>query len=289
MNKQDKIILVSGANGNQGGATARHLLANGWRVRALVRDTGKPSAQALAEQGAEIVVGDFDDRASLDAALEGVYGAFSVQTWFGHGSAVEEQQGKAFADAAQAAGVQHFVYTSVGGADKQTGIPHFDSKWNIEEHIRTLGLPATILRPVFFMENFNFMFRQSVMDEGQITWALQPHIKLQMIAADDIGAFAALAFEHPETYIGQAIELAGDALTMPETVETLTQVIGRSVRFNELPVDSLKSFGDEMYLMIRTHLKIQFLTAKAQRSQREEREIEPPSRREHRENREKKN
>jgi uncharacterized protein YbjT (DUF2867 family) len=251
MNKQNKIILVTGATGNQGGATARHLLANGWQIRALVRDPNKPSAQALAQQGAEVVAGDYDDRASLNAALNGVYGAFSVQTFFERGVEVEEQHGKAFADAAKAAGVQHLVYTSVGGAEKHTGIPHFDSKWHIEEHIRALGLPVTILRPVFFMDNFNFMFRQSVIEQSQITWAMHPQIKLQMIAADDIGAWATIAFENPETYIGKALEIAGDELTMPQTAETLSKVVGRPIAFNEIPLEAIKSYGEEMYLMLK--------------------------------------
>ena len=154
MSNSDKLIVVTGATGQQGGATARHLLAQGWRVRAFVRDPIKPAAQELAAKGAELVQGDLDDRASLDRALSGAYGAFSVQTFMGpEGPIGEARQGMVLADAAKAAGIQHLVYTSVGGAERKSGLPHFESKWQIEEHIRSLGLPATILRPVFFMEN----------------------------------------------------------------------------------------------------------------------------------------
>ncbi len=247
--KSERIILVSGVTGNQGGATARHLLANGWQVRGLTRDANKPATKAFAEQGVEIVEGHFDDRASLDRALEGVYGVFSVQSGFEAGLEAEERWGKALADAAQAANVQHFVYSSVGSAEKNTGIPHFESKRRIEEHLQALGLPTTILRPVFFMENFNFMSRQSVFEQGKLGFALRPAKKLQMIAVDDIGAMTALVFEHPEEYIGKAIEIAGDELTMPATAELLSRVTGRPVTFEEQPLEPLKDYSYDLYAM----------------------------------------
>src|SRR4051794_32966439 len=146
----DKTILVIGVTGQQGSAMARQLLAKsaaeGLHVRGLVRDLDKPAAKAFQAQGVELVVGDLDDRASLDKAVKGAYGVYSVQTVVGLPE-VEIQQGNDLADAAKAAGVQHFIYASVGGADRNTGNPHFDSKWKIEEHIRAIGLPATILRP----------------------------------------------------------------------------------------------------------------------------------------------
>ena len=247
--KSEAIILVSGVTGNQGGATARHLLANGWPVRGLTRDARKPAALAFAEQGVEIVEGHFDDRASLDRVLKGVYAVFSVQSGFEAGLEAEERWGKAFADAAQAAAVQHFVYSSVGGAEKKTGIPHFESKRRIEEHLQALGLPATILRPVFFMENFNFIARQSVFEQGKLGFALRPAKKLQMIAVDDIGAMAALVFESPERYIGQAMEIAGDELTMPEIAELFSRVTGRPVTFEEQPLEPLKEYSFDLYAM----------------------------------------
>jgi uncharacterized protein YbjT (DUF2867 family) len=249
MDKSGKIILVTGATGNQGGATARHLLANGWQVRAATRDPNRAEAKALAEQGAELVQADFDDPESLTRAIEGVYGVFSVQNFWGIGAEAETRQGNALAGAAKAAGVQHFVYTSVGGAEKNTGIPHFDSKWRIEERIAALGLPATILRPVFFMENFGFMFREQIA-AGQITFALEPNTPLQLIAVEDIGALAALVFEQPETYIGQAIEIAGDSLTMPQIAAQLSEVTGKKVEFVEQPLEQVRAFDHEMAVML---------------------------------------
>jgi uncharacterized protein YbjT (DUF2867 family) len=245
MSNSDKLIVVTGATGQQGGATARHLLAQGWRVRALVRDPNKPAAQELAAKGAELAQGDLDDRASLDRTLNGAYGVFSVQTFMGpEGPVGETRQGKRLADAAKAAGIQHFVYTSVGGAERKSGLPHFESKWQIEEHIRSLGLPATILRPVFFMENLRSPWMGP--RDGVLAVALSPSTALQMIASDDIGAFAALAFARPQEFIGKALEIAGDSLTMPQVAEAFTQVSGQPVRFVEQPLEQVRSFNAEM-------------------------------------------
>ena len=227
MNNNKKVILVTGATGQQGGAVARHLLANGCSVRALTRNINKPAAKALEEAGAELVQGDLADRASLDDALDGAYGVFSFPNMT-FGIEVEVVQGKAVADAALAAGVQHFVQSSVGGVERNSGVPHFESKWEIEEYVRTLGLPATFLRPVFFMENFNWK-RAQILNGTFESMGMNPNKPLQLIAVDDIGAFAALVFENPAQYIGQGLEVAGDELTEAQIVETMANVIGRPI------------------------------------------------------------
>jgi uncharacterized protein YbjT (DUF2867 family) len=245
MSNNDRIILVTGATGQQGGATARHLLDQGWQVRALVRDPNTAAAQALSAKGVELVQGDLDDRSSLDRALAGVYGVFSVQTFMGpEGPVGETRQGKALADAAKAAGVQHFVYSSVGGAERKSGLPHFESKWQIEQHVRALGLPATILRPVFFMENLRSPWMGP--RDGVLAVALHSTTSLQMIAADDIGAFAAMVFAQPAEFLGKAIEIAGDSLTGPQVADAFTRVSGQRVRFVELPLEQMRSFNAEM-------------------------------------------
>ena len=223
----NKIILVTGATGQQGGATARHLLKKGWSVRGLTRNPDSAAAQALAKAGAEVVQGDLDDRASLDTALSGAYGVFSFPNMtLGIGG--EVRQGKIIADAAKAAGVEHFVQGSVGGVERNSGVPHFESKWQVEEYVRAIGLSSTFLRPVFFMENFNWS-REAILGGVFTSMGLSPDKPLQLIAADDIGAFAALAFENPQDYIGQGLELAGDELTEPQMVEVLTKVTGRQI------------------------------------------------------------
>src|SRR6188474_1540306 len=151
----NKVIAVTGATGQQGGAVARKLLIDGWKVRALTREVNKPAAQELKALGAEIVPGDMDDRVQLEAAFQGAYGVFSVQNfWLPNvGFEGEIRQGKNVADAAKAAGVQHLVYSSVGSAHRGMGQKHFESKWLIEKYIQSLDMPYTILRPVAFMDN----------------------------------------------------------------------------------------------------------------------------------------
>lgn len=245
MKQADRIILVVGATGLQGGAVARHLLAAGWPLRALVRDPQKAAAQALANQGVELVQGDLFDGASLERAVDGVYGVFSVQNFWlpGVGAEGEVRQGILLADAASHAGVQHFVYSSVGGAERGSGIPHFESKWRIEQHIRALGLPATIIRPVAFMENYNWT-RSAILAGSFSGFGLRPETLLQLIATDDIGAIAAQIFANPALYIGQALEIAGDELTEPAIAAVFSQVIGRPVRVVERGADAEDRVAD---------------------------------------------
>jgi uncharacterized protein YbjT (DUF2867 family) len=250
MEKAGKIILVAGATGTQGGCAARALLKNGWHVRALVRDPAKPAAQALQQLGAELVAGNLDDQHSLGRALAGVYGVFSVQGFLEQGLDGELRQGKALADAARAADVKHFVYSSVHSANLNSGIPHFDSKGKIEEHIQSLGLPHTILRPVFFMENFNNYFPPALEDGvWTLRLALHPQTKLSMIAAEDIGAFTAIAFNHPDRYLDKAFEIAGEALTLPQVAEKMHKHTAKPFRFIELPIEQVRAFSADFALM----------------------------------------
>jgi uncharacterized protein YbjT (DUF2867 family) len=242
------IIAVTGATGQQGGAVARHLLKAGWQVRALTRDITKPAARQLGELGAQVVEANNHSRESLDAAFAGVYGVFSVQGFWEAGVDDETRQGIAVADAALAAGVRHFVYTSVGGADRNSGVPHFESKWQIEQHIREIGLPATILRPVEFMENF-FWSRDAVINGTLMSQGLRPTRKKQLIAVDDIGAFAAIVFADSQRYIGQAFELAGDALTEQEIAETFSKITGQPVHLVDFQLPPEQPGREELLQM----------------------------------------
>ncbi|WP_414582590.1 NmrA/HSCARG family protein [Scytonema sp. PCC 10023] len=248
----ERLILVTGATGNQGGAVARHLLHRGFRVRALTRDLDKPAARALTEQGAEVVQGDLDDRASLKRALEEAYGVFSVQNFFQAGYEGEIRQGITLADAAKSAGVRHFVYSSVGSADRKTGIPHFESKWQIEEHVRQIGLPHTVFRPVAFYYSITGPDnRKSVLDG---TWAmpLSPDTRLQMLSEEDYAVFVAMALEHPDPWLGRTIDVASDELTMLQMAETFSRVIGRSVRYVQTPWNAFRqAAGEEFTTMVR--------------------------------------
>lgn len=157
-----------------------------------------------------------DNPASLQAAFADVHGVFSVQGT-DQGGAVEIRRGIAVADAARAAEVAHLIYSSVGGAERRSGVPHFDSKWRVEEHIRHLDLPASIVRPVFFLDNFVKPSLRMVL--LALLRSYVPAGKpLQMIATADIGKWVAHAFSHPEAFIGKAEEIAGDALTRAQIV-----------------------------------------------------------------------
>lgn len=250
MDKAGKTVLVTGATGTQGFSVARTLKREGWGVRALVRDAAKPKAQLLAQQGVELTLGNLDDRASLDFALRDIYGVFSVQGFMEGGLEGEIRQGKALADAARTANVQHLVYSSVHSADLNTGVPHFDSKGQVEDHIRAIGVPNTVLRPVFFMENFTNYFPPSLEDGVHVLrLAIHPDTKLSMIAADDIGAFTAIALREPERYIGKAFEIGGELLTGPEIAERMQQHLGTPVRFDELPIAAVRGFSEDFALM----------------------------------------
>src|SRR5215203_2931750 len=250
VSNEKRVILVSGATGQQGGATARNLLEWGFAVRALTRDTEKAAARELAKLGAEVVSGDLEDRASIERVLEGVYGVFSVQHFMEVGVEGEVRQGVLLADAARAAGIEHLVYSSVGSAHRETGIPHFESKWEIEEHVRASGVPYTVLRPVFFMQNWEFM-REPILG-GTLPQPLDPDKPLQMIDAWDIGVFAAMAFEDPGRWMGREVDLAGDEMTMPEVAGTFSRVIGRNVEYFQVPWEGFEEqMGEEGTVMYR--------------------------------------
>lgn len=239
--KADLEILVLGATGRQGGATARRLLERGWRVRAFVRDPGKPQARELAGLGATLHTGDLDDAESIRRAMRAVHGVFSVQTPLGEGGVPAEQRhGILVADIAAEIGVTHYVHSSVGGAERPEGLHWRETKLRIEERVRANGLPATFLRPTYFMENLD-MFPPVPEGDGLVyRRGLAPGVKLQMIAAADIGFFAAEAFDAGAEAVGRHEELAGDELTGDEIAAAFARHTGLPTRFETIPPDDLE-------------------------------------------------
>jgi len=246
----NKIIAVTGATGQQGGVVARKLLAEGWQVRALTRDANKPAALELKSLGAEIVAGDMDNRAELDAAFKGARGVFSVQNYWlpNVGFDGEVKQGKNVAEAAKAAGVQHLVYSSVGSAHRGMGQKHFESKWIIEQYIQSLGVPYTIFRPVAFMDNQNWS-RAYILSGTYTGMGLRADKGRQAIAAEDIGVFVALAFADAKAYLSKTIEIAGDELTESQTAEAFAKVIGRPVTLTAPSGNGRRVSDEEMVAM----------------------------------------
>jgi uncharacterized protein YbjT (DUF2867 family) len=252
MSNADKTVLVTGATGRQGGAVVRHMRAKSWNLRALTRNTSSYAAKQLACQGIELVQGDLDDPESLERAAHGVYGIYSVQDFWTVGARREIQQGKNLANAAKRAGVEHLVYSSAGGAERKSGITHFETKWEVEKHIRALKLPATVFRPAAFMETYHILEVEVGLLKGKLADPIRGDKPYQTIATDDIGGFVALAFERPKDFIGAEIEIAGSELTNIQAAEVFSRVLNRPVRFQKLPMPIVRLFlGKEFYQMFR--------------------------------------
>ena len=252
MVNSDKPVLVTGATGRQGGAVIRHMLPKGWKLRALTFKAGGAAVQELTDQGIEVVKGDMEDPASLERAMRGMYGAYSVQDFWSVGAKREVQQGKNTADAAKKAGVEHLVYGSVGGAERNSGIDHWESKWEVENYIRKLGLPATMIRPAAFMENYYIDQVEIGILKGKLMDPIRADKTYQTIACNDIGAFVALAFERPKEFIGVELEIAGSQLTNLEAAQIFSRVLGKPVKFQKLPMPMVRLLlGKEFYQMFR--------------------------------------
>jgi uncharacterized protein YbjT (DUF2867 family) len=241
-----RLFAVVGATGQQGGATARALLAAGQRVRALVRNPQAAAAQKLVAAGAEVARADLAGTDSLRAGLAGVDGVFAMTTMAGpDGTEGEVADGRRIADAVRDVAVPRFVYSSVGGADRHTGIPHFESKRRVEEYIGELGLPAVVVRPTFFMSNFaGAAAPQQADGELVLRSPLTPGVPLQMIAVEDVGSVAAAALLDPGQVPGGSIEIAGDELTAEEIAAGYGEQAGLPARFEALPLSVLDSDPD---------------------------------------------
>ncbi|NJK44171.1 MAG: alpha/beta fold hydrolase [Pleurocapsa sp. SU_196_0] len=238
MNEQsEKLVLVTGATGKQGGAVVRHALKRGFKVRALTRDSSKPAAQRLTQAGVDVCEGDLENLPSLQRALEGVYGVFSVQNFWekGVGYHGEIRQARNLATAAKNASVTHFVQSSIAGCDHAPGVEHFASKLEIEKIVRSLGLPFTFIRTVFFMENFTTPPSDKFV-LPMLSGALRPNLRFHMLSVEDIGALSVKSLEQPEVYLGRTIDLAGDSLTVAQIKQLYSRVTGKRAPGFKMPL-----------------------------------------------------
>jgi uncharacterized protein YbjT (DUF2867 family) len=242
-------VAVTGATGAQGGATARALLAAGHHVRALTRYPGAPAARALHALGAEIRHADFDDRASLDAALTGADALFAVTTPFGTDTDTEVRQGRALVDAATAARLAHVVLTSAAHADRGTGVPHYDSKHRIERYLCASGVPWTVIAPAAFMDNYAGGWTLSGLREGVFGWPMPADRPFALIPSADIGAFAALTFSRREEFLGRRIDIASDTRTPEQIAAALTTATGRPVAHHEVALDIVRTRSTDLAAM----------------------------------------
>ena len=230
-------VVVTGATGKQGGAVVRNLLDRGHAVRAVTRDTSSSKAGELSKLGVTLVRASFEDTAALTKALEGATSLFAMTTPFQVGTEAETRQGISAADAAKAAGV-HIVFNSAGSANRQTGVPHFDSKYAVEEHISRIGVRATVLAPVYFMENLYFGKEQ--LTKGVYASPLPPTRPLAQVAVADIGAVAVRLLENPNRFVGKRFDLGGDELTGNEVIAILSRVTGRPFTYFQVPLDVIR-------------------------------------------------
>ena len=251
MNIGKDLILVTGATGQQGGAVAHELLEGGHKVRIMTRKPEGEAARRLAASGAEVVKGDLDDESSLERAVAGAWGVYAVQNTWEAGVEREEEQGKRLARVAKNRGVRHFVQGSVASAHRNTGIPHFDNKWRIEETVRSLGFPSyAVIRPVYYMENLISPMMLPAIQQGQLAIAIEPDTTLQMVAIPDVGKHGRRAFEKHEELNGKGIDVASDELTGPQIAETLTKATGHQVSFVSPPIEEIRKFSEDYAIML---------------------------------------
>jgi uncharacterized protein YbjT (DUF2867 family) len=244
-------ILVTGATGQQGGSLTRLLLQKKHKVYALTRNTQSPAAQDLRNRGANIVKGDLDDSDSLKRAVKDVESVFLMGTPFEDGTEGETRRGKLMADIAKENNIEHLVYSSVANADKNTGIPHFESKYKVEQHIKNLGIPHTIIGPTFFMENL----LGPGLQQGQLALPLSSSTTLQQSALENIGEFSALVLERRKPFLGKRIDIASDEVTGEQAAKILSNELRQRIRYVPVPLEQVYQANEDMARMYEWYEK----------------------------------
>ncbi|MFF2729751.1 NmrA/HSCARG family protein [Streptomyces sp. NPDC058008] len=233
----DAPVLVLGATGGQGRAVTHALLSRGARIRALVRDPHRGTARELAERGVEVMAGSLSDQGSLTTAMHQVTSVFAFTTPFEAGPEAEVGQGRAILASATHARIGHLVFSSVAGADQNSGVPHFESKARVEADLASGDVPYTVLGPTYFFDNA--LGGRERIQHGSLDLPLPPDRPLQQLARTDLGAFAAEVMLNPSPYVGQRIELAGDAPTPEQMAASLGKAVGRDVRHVRTPLEEV--------------------------------------------------
>ena len=258
---QKLVVVVAGATGNQGGAVVKELVERGHEVRAVTRTTDSAKARELANAGVTLVRASLEDTAALTKALEGATSLFAMTTPFGGGIQAERRQGISAANAAKAAGV-NLVFTSVGSANRQTGVPHFESKYEVEKHIADIGVRATVLAPVYFMENLHYGKEQ--LAKGIYAAPLPPTRRLAQVAVADIGAVAVRLLEDPARFAGKRFDLAGDELTGNDVIAVLSRVTRRPFTYFQVPLDVFRQrMGEDQAKMAEWFDRVGFKADRA--------------------------
>jgi uncharacterized protein YbjT (DUF2867 family) len=246
-----RTIFVTGASGRQGGAVAKHLLSNGFRVRVLTRNPSSASLQILKQLNVEIVEGDLDKPGTFSKHLNDAYGVFCALT-YKNGTETETRQGIKLADVAKECGVSHFIYSSVIGADLHTGVPHWESKFRIESHIQAIGLPYTIIRPSSFYENFLIPQVRSRILKGKLPSPINKEKVQQFISTDDIGRIVTSIFINHEKYMNSEFAVAAEQMNMIEVAALFSECLHKKISYQKIPGLVVRlALGKNVYKMLQ--------------------------------------
>lgn len=238
MSTEPMNILITGMTGNQGRAVTHQLLEkpSAFDVYGLTRDPTTVHAEALRDLGVTTVQGTLDDPTSFETTLAEMDAIFSM-TRSAVGYEREIANGVAIADAAAAVDVDHFVFSSIIGADRATEIGVFEAKRKIEQHVTDLDLSVTILRPTWF--TYNLDRHRNDVRSGRLALPLADGVTLPILNVGDYGQFATQVFSDPERYTGQTIEIAGDEQTLESMASILSDVVGKPIEPIHVPIDEL--------------------------------------------------
>jgi len=246
-----KIIFVTGGTGNQGGAVARNLSQQGFTVKVLTRNTNSVNSVNLKKLNIELIKGDLNNTDTYREHLKNVDRIFSVQT-FQNGVDKEIKQWTTLATLGKEVGVKHFLYSSVFGANLNTGVPHMESKHKIENYIKQTRLPFTIIRPTSLYENFLIPQVKNNILKGKLVQPIDSHTIQQYIAAEDIGKAAVKIFLNSNEYLGKTIPLAAEQLSTQEVADTFSNMLNIKIEYQKLPALITRLFlGRGLYKMFK--------------------------------------
>jgi uncharacterized protein YbjT (DUF2867 family) len=250
-----KSVAVCGATGLQGGSVVREMIRKAdWEIIALTRNPDAPKSKALGDASITVVQADLDNRLSLTNAFQGVQGVFGVtQPWSPDYKKCdprqEVMQGHNIVNACFDAGVSHLVLSTAAHVKEGiTGIPHVDSKLEVEAYAQEKGLPYTFLQPTQFMDNLGKSYFP--VKRGVIRGFVDGDVKVPYIATRDIGVFAGAAFNNPDNFVNRQLTLVGDFISGFELSETLERIQeGKTFKYKAIPRIIMRLFAKEFYAM----------------------------------------
>lgn len=233
-------LLLIGVTGGTGSRAVQGLLAQGQtHLRAMTRklNLARPVLAQLDAAGVELVEADLDAPDSLDRAFAGVTHVYCHATAGDYSQAdpAEVERAHRLAAAAKRAKIQHWVFNSAGGADRHSGIPHIEQKYEVEQVFQKAGLPTTMLRSCLFMEEFWKKYTRPAILKGKFRFSVQPDRPLHLVSTKDVGRVAAVVMQQGDRYRGRAIELASDILTPQQMAAVFSKVQQQTVKHQEIP------------------------------------------------------